>query len=480
MKADSFSFNGVRKSFIFCEENGREQSVFAPVTRNLLTFPGLPGALLESTDTKIRVIKQRVFYYELRGRELRKLEEELAAWLLTDQPVPLIFDDEPDRVYYAVVDGSFDIEESLEIGEGTITFFCADPYKYGSEQDPVEAIDGLAEIYNGGTAPSQPIIIAEVLQPITFINVLSDEAYMQLGEPADLNQPTFEPQTRLFWSQANTLVGWTAAPTITDGTVSGTLKTDGYWFYTDDYGTGTAWHGPAMKTSLTEAVQDFSFEVMLQQRATDPKQVGRVVVELLDESNNRVARLQMWRRSQYAKTNHALFSVHNATESQTIFHETGDTPYTWDDFFGMLRITRQGNEWRVYVAQVDKATYKHSARHGTMEPWVDGLGRFTAKVRQIVVHLSTFGTMPATAQRIEDIKTFRINDDSSLVPIIANIGDLIEMNFQTREYLINGEDVSHLKNFGANPFPLKPGMNHLYFFPPEAFDAKVHSRWRYK
>src|SRR4051812_2513306 len=119
----SFSYDSIKKDYIICER-GKRRSAFAPITRNLLSIPGMPGSFLESTTTGVRIIEQPIY---IKGKDrftVRKLEEDLAEWLITDEPKELVFDDEPDRVYYAVVDGSLDIEDIVHLGHGTVTFLC--------------------------------------------------------------------------------------------------------------------------------------------------------------------------------------------------------------------------------------------------------------------------------------------------------------------------------------------------------------------
>lgn len=161
----SFTFDGVRKDYIYCDdEKGKRRSTFAPITRNFVTTPGRPGAMLRSTDTQIRVIQQPIFFKGNTEEELPKLEEEIAGWLLTKEVAPLIFDGEPDRTYYAVIDGSLDIDELMAVGEGTINFICPDPYKYGTEV----TVPANLPIINEGTAETWPIIM------VTFTGVASD------------------------------------------------------------------------------------------------------------------------------------------------------------------------------------------------------------------------------------------------------------------------------------------------------------------
>ncbi|MED3275596.1 hypothetical protein P4372_29610, partial [Bacillus thuringiensis] len=45
-------------------------------------------------------------------------------WLITDQPVELIFDVEPNRTYLAVVDDSFDLDEFVVRPYGHIRNLC--------------------------------------------------------------------------------------------------------------------------------------------------------------------------------------------------------------------------------------------------------------------------------------------------------------------------------------------------------------------
>uniref|UniRef100_UPI0018F20CC8 distal tail protein Dit n=1 Tax=Thermaerobacillus caldiproteolyticus TaxID=247480 RepID=UPI0018F20CC8 len=356
------TFRGIRKDYIIVLQ-GRKRPPWAPIQRNILTIPGMAGGYLSNTEVGPRPLEVPVLIKADSFPDLQKLKEDLAAWLVTDTPQELVFDDEPDRVYYAIVDGSLDLDELVRWGKGTIKFICPDPYKYSAIEKYVE-FTNAASFNVGGTVETEPVITVEVAQDTTFLAVSNGEQLNMIGDVADVDVQPFEPKQRIFWSECNSLVGWTDSATVDGGTVAGTLKTDGYYFYSDNYGTGSQWHGPALKTSLSEALQDFSIEAIIDFRATDPKQVGRIVITALDEMNQTVARMQFWRRNSYAKTNYALFSAGHGANQKTIFHDTGDQLSVWNDFYGMLRIERIGNKWNVYVAQIDRTTGKHHSRGG--------------------------------------------------------------------------------------------------------------------
>uniref|UniRef100_UPI0018F13C2F distal tail protein Dit n=1 Tax=Thermaerobacillus caldiproteolyticus TaxID=247480 RepID=UPI0018F13C2F len=355
-------FNGQRRDYLRVLYDVKRPA-WARLKRNLVTVPGMAGAYLQNTDVDVREIEVPVRIIDVEKVGLQKIKEDLAAWLVTDSPCELIFDDEPDRIYYAVVDDTVDLEEIVTLGSGTIRFICPDPYKYSTTEKYVE-FTNAASFNVGGTVETEPVITVEVAQDTTFLAVSNGEQLNMIGDVADVDVQPFEPKQRIFWSECNSLVGWTDSATVDGGTVAGTLKTDGYYFYSDNYGTGSQWHGPALKTSLSEALQDFSIEAIIDFRATDPKQVGRIVITALDEMNQTVARMQFWRRNSYAKTNYALFSAGHGANQKTIFHDTGDQLSVWNDFYGMLRIERIGNKWNVYVAQIDRTTGKHHSRGG--------------------------------------------------------------------------------------------------------------------
>ncbi|WP_062323693.1 distal tail protein Dit [Halolactibacillus sp. JCM 19043] len=134
MQHSKLIFNGETKEWLFLLE-GRQKSPFAPITNNLLRVPGKAGAYIQSSKTDVLYINQPVgFIVEDDVDALDKLDQ-LKSWLLTSEPVELQFPDEPDRVYYAKVEG--DISDFARFGNqrrGTITFICPDPYAYGPER----------------------------------------------------------------------------------------------------------------------------------------------------------------------------------------------------------------------------------------------------------------------------------------------------------------------------------------------------------
>jgi predicted phage tail component-like protein len=131
----TMTFNGVTKPYLTVLR-GRNRAAWAPVERTYQYVPNRPGARgRNKRKVNPRPLPVPVMLEGENVSDLQRVKEDMAAWLLTDAPVPLTFSDEPDRIYYAWIDGAFDHEELVEIGQGVIPFVCPDGYKYGRPRE---------------------------------------------------------------------------------------------------------------------------------------------------------------------------------------------------------------------------------------------------------------------------------------------------------------------------------------------------------
>jgi predicted phage tail component-like protein len=466
-------FKGIKKDYLTVLK-GRKRPPFAPIQRDILTIPGLPGGYLQNTNTGIRTIEVPVLIKAINRVEIQKIKEDLAEWLISDKPEELIFDDESDRMYYALVDGSVDIDELVNTGKGTITFICPDPYKYGPEKD-IEFVDS-ATFNVEGTVESYPVIEVEIDQDATYLAVSDGERINLIGNPTQAEQQPFEAETRKFWSECSTLTGWTGTTTIEGGTNKGTLKAASYYFYTDDYGSDTAWHGPAQKTSIGATLQDFKMDALVTQIGASG-QIGSIEVDVLDASNKIVAKMLLTKRSAGSYANWARMRAGSDANGYNIMDYRGANDWTWANFDGLLRIQRVGNIWTAFVCQIDSKG-NQTARAGFQ--WVDADGIASAAISQIQVQLWQYGTVPATTQKINDLKVYQINSPgSNQVPYVARAGDVIIFDHQNDIIRRNGEDITKDKAFIGEYFPLEKGLNNIYVEPAAAIKSSI-VRWRPK
>lgn len=477
---ESFSFNGIKKDYVYMLR-GRRRPAWAPRTVNWLNVPGMPGAHLESVETSLRPYDVPIGIKADNIGDLQKIKEDLADWLLHDEMKELIFEDEPDRTYFAIVDGTLDLEELVRVGKGVITFICA-PYKYGPEFEATFPSDVVNLNYNG-SAPGDPIFELGVLQPVTFSMIQNqNDEYMMIGKPVDVEDVPYTRLETVLNDNCSSLIGWsslTQGSSLETGIVGGQMKVhNGYAFTADTYGTNpNGWVGPAIKKSLFEQVQDFRVEIRISAFNTSGN-VGSLELHLLDENDNTVAVLAMRDSTNSKANNRAIIQLGSVGNRHTLLDYEGDKPGTWNDFSGIIRLEREGTEFRAYVAEIDSETGEHNGRH-TARPFFDSLGNYQAKIAQVLVYDAKAKNYTPYSKLMNNIYVGKINQQIG-IPYIADVGDIITFNHQEKLLLINGEPRKDLKDFGARYFQLQKGENTLIVHPPDSFNVTCKYRERFK
>ncbi len=119
--------------------------------------------------------------------ELTPQRRELAAALATDEPARLIFGDEPDKYYLAIVEGQTTLAERLHHGPVELTFTVPDALAHAvTPKTFTRDADGTVTIKNEGTGPSYPLIHCVMKGDNGMVAVANDSGgAIQFGDPED-------------------------------------------------------------------------------------------------------------------------------------------------------------------------------------------------------------------------------------------------------------------------------------------------------
>ncbi|MES9780783.1 distal tail protein Dit [Bacillus thuringiensis] len=483
----SFKFNNERKKYIQIAK-GWKRPTWAPLKRNFLSTPGYPGARLLGTETEPRPLPVPVGIIVPDGTNLEMLKEEIASWLITDQPAELIFDVEPNRTYLAVVDDSFDLDEFVTLGIGTLTFICPMPYKLGPTQTvdfQTGALGLTANVQNKGTVHSEPIIEIEVANPSTFLDVWNKDEYLRIGYPLQADQLPVERKQRVMWDQMSTTVGWTSVSQFENTKGGGTLKSNGHQFYVEDYGDTNykGNHGAIVKKSIPGGpLQDFIMDAYVRFNCSSYVQMGQVEVALLDENSKPVVRLSLsdvyWEAEETFGVAKIAYPGHQA--EQVMLYTRGMHPWTWNNFYGKLCVHRIGNEWEFYIAKFADGTEIDDA--GTKANWVDKDGILMNKVAQVQLSICQWwNNNPAVLMTVDDIKIWKVNQNTSNnPPYIVEKGDKVQIDTAKSLISINGTSAINLKDLFSDYPKITKGQNKLEIMPSNIGIAKVTYRERFR
>lgn len=481
----TFSYNNIDMSILTVQE---------------VTGRGTLGSDLETVDIAgadgVHYLGRRILprtitiraYMTFGSLEERREKVDEINYILSSPttPVPLKFSDEPEMTYYAILDGDVDWEEDIKYFFATWTFTCPDPFKYGGNNAVTLSTNTSVAFTPSSYRDMAPIITLTATKPSSLAMVartaagMKDE-YMMVGQPAEVDAEIVPPYTNILSKTGTTLVGWTtsAASETHDGIVTGTMTVDNGKFVVSDYGEGPRWHGPAIKTSLSEPLTDFKLEaVVTMNSSASNAQTGFVDVSVIDESGKLLIGNYVGDLDVNMKNGITRYRMKGNRSVSKILHTGTNYPTQYSNFRGVLRIQRIGNVWSMYTAKFD-AEERHT--NVTTYTWTDTTGEVSGRVAQVTIQMAEFGTNPNTTVSLESIRVDRINQvGTNQVPLIVNTGDTIVFNHETRTITRNGEDIRSAKDFGATFFRLKPGVpNYLTIIPENTFTGYVTWRSKY-
>lgn len=354
-----FSFNGKRNPNVI-PLRGKKRPAWAPLERTFLEVPHYPGGRLIRTQTKMRKIIVPVSLLYESMEEAEKLKEEIADWLITGQPQELVFDDEKDRTYLAVIDEAFDPEQLVNLGEGVLTFICPMPYKLGEVQIYPFVQDWSTEITsyftNKGSVEALPIIEMTVKKPSTFLDVWFGEYphnrdYFRIGYPLTVEETTVQERERVMWDEMVTPIGWTPVTgKFEEMKGTGSFKSrDGHALYCEDYGKETGFYGAIAKKNIPGGpLQDFEMEAWMTLKSKNIGEMGRVEVLLLDETSNVVARINMndlYATAEITRVHMKIGNSGTPNSFRKLVDTSGFYSTTFNQFRGRVRIARRGKVW---------------------------------------------------------------------------------------------------------------------------------------
>jgi predicted phage tail component-like protein len=150
-----FTFNGIA-STTYLIENNVHHSILPPLAFRSLAVPGRAGVYDFGVELGPREIAIDVTVKSSSQADLRSKVRAIASWLYQADLAPLVFSDEPDKTYYARLSGSTDLEQIVELGRGTLTFVCPDPYAEGASRS--ETITSGATVTNNGSVNTFPVV----------------------------------------------------------------------------------------------------------------------------------------------------------------------------------------------------------------------------------------------------------------------------------------------------------------------------------
>lgn len=470
----SFTFNGERRSYVTVGK-GLKLPAWSPVKRELKTVNGKAGAHLTRTDTEPRPISVPIRIIAESFSDLQLLKEDLADWLVTDEPKPLVIDAEPNRTYYAAIDGSLDLEEIVTRGKGVLEFICPDPYKYAPSKQLTITSPMVVKVE--GNEPTPPYFRFNVMSDITSIDIVMEGTYMSIGQPEEPGVPVYEPRTKIVFDILDSLIGWGNTSILpVQGAVTGKMGVTGENFYAQDYGSGVSWHGPALQKTFNP-LNDYMIRSYYDLNISSTKQRGLVEMYMLGADGSIIGRVSVSLTSSNMKVS-LLVELWNGNQRRVIVNQKH---YYRNRFYGYVEIQKRDSEYIVIVGLQELRNGRFYTTKMTTWKWTDVNNLFSQPLAGAVPYIAAYSNSPSAYRaRFREIYIYRYNQPSEGTPVILQQGDIVEIDHETSSIIVNGASRTDLKDFGADYFNLKKGDNLLMIEPSEHLTGVVEWSDRFK
>lgn len=343
---------------------------------------------------------------------------------------------------------------------------------------PAPEDTGVIELNNEGSADTYPIVEVKLKKPVTFVSIGNGHDINMIGDPAAVDDYVYEPRTIILNDPMTTDTGWGFAGFQPEGSVkAGSVFSNGQAIMPSDYGTGISWHGPARQKSLSEQLQDFGVEFTFRFSARYAREIGKVQLYGLDERNKKIFMLGMtdyWVGQFGYMPEGGVYNDLEQRRDVLVRNENDD----WSNFFGYLRLIRNGRDIEVFLKMVDQRTGKEIATK--LRRYFDSGNLYQRKLASLGLHFAAFGShTPIDTIYASHVTVWRVNRDTG-IPYIGQPGDVVRFDHQNDLITLNGEDINSSgirKAFIGNFFSLKPGKNAIAIEPSDAIETMI-ARWR--
>ncbi len=451
---------------------------------------GRPGGVLSHIKESVRTIEVNLLIDAYgTGRTLEDIVDEVVSWLTTNEPVPLIFDREPDKIYYAMTTGGLDPSYFVTFAKVKANFVCLDPYKYAVNGNQNTAISDAVSVVNAGTADTPIIVEARALQNSNYYMISKgDEDYFMIGDD-DLDKPLKDYSPSILSDEFKSLTGWSKIgsgqiqDTIFGSIVGGSFKLEKNkeGFEVSTFPEGAEWVGAQYKRGFSKALKDFKIIVkaVIYQKS---KGAGKIAYHLYDTDNRLLATLGYINSSGGEPNGKFIFNLFNQSGDQIKIFEARNVPLInkMDTLIIYLSLERISDVFnlKVWLFDHDKDPKRTRPLQIVNKTYRDGGNFYQRQVASVSVYeaknnkINKMMKMHALGIYLFE----KLPKPIGARDMIIKKGDLISIDMSTKNVLVNEESFLSEKTFGSDFFNVDKGHTELVINPPGIFDTTV--KWQ--
>ena len=275
-------------------------------TNETVSIGSAKGEIFQYNVYKSKQIEISYQIYNRRAEYLVNFRRGLSALIYTDEPKKLIFSDEPNIYYNAILDGEQTLEEEEYKSSGILRFLIPDGVAHSVAEKTAENYgSNQITLENNGTE-SVPINIKATMKSDNgYIAFTLGDRFYQIGKPEEADGKHYEESVKLFDDHLYEDKGWLVNQGITPPVTSERLQngvvkyvkesTNEGYATTKDYGSGNSWHGASLTKIVPKDVNNkypvnwkvaYRFDFNTDGAVFKGVQVGHTSVTMIDENDD--------------------------------------------------------------------------------------------------------------------------------------------------------------------------------------------------
>ena len=275
-------------------------------TNETVSIGSAKGEIFQYNVYKSKQIEISYQIYNRRAEYLANFRRGLSALIYTDEPKKLIFSDEPNLYYNAILDGEQTLEEEEYKSSGILRFLIPDGAAHSVAEKTAENYgSNQITLENNGTE-SVPINIKATMKSDNgYIAFTLGDRFYQIGKPEEVDGKHYEESVKLFDDHLYEDKGWLLNQGITPPVTSERLQngvvkyvkesTNEGYATTKDYGSGNSWHGASLTKIVPKDVNNkypvnwkiaYRFDFNTDGAVFKGVQVGHTSVTMIDEHDD--------------------------------------------------------------------------------------------------------------------------------------------------------------------------------------------------
>lgn len=263
------NFAGINLSD-YCTVLNVERGVLPPRENFSKSIPTMNGSFYTGYHYGERTISLEILIKADTREDYIAKVRKLADVIHTENPCKLILGDEPEKYYFAVVDGETLLSKAVNNGTLTLNFICHDPVAYSDEVEVYEtAANNAITIKNNGTTDTYMDVAVEFQSDACFFSINNSKGNTVLiGKTKNMTKKNVKLSPTVTSEPCESASNFTSLPQVLlddKRTVTGNYGVgwNGNGIVCTNYGTAAdgQWTGTAFRKSLGRNVEEFEVRI---------------------------------------------------------------------------------------------------------------------------------------------------------------------------------------------------------------------------